>query len=227
MSLDNNINQLKNEVSEMMNLVLFQLEKSRDALLDQNIELAHEISHIENRINVQELSIEKSCSNLIALQNPVASDMRFIIAMLKMVGDIERIGDNAEGVAQILISENYVVDRKILEDVGINRMFNLAIDMMENVYSAFLNDDTKKARKVFKMDSTMNDLYYASPDILDKMVNNKQLDVKSAIFTHSVGRKMERVGDLVKNIAEGIIYNIEAKVLKHKESKKIIKQEKK
>lgn len=219
-NLEKEIDKVKDEVSEMMSLVLTQLEKTRDCLFNMDQDLAYEIENSEVRVDAMELSIEKSCGNLIALQNPVASDMRFILSMLRMINDLERIGDNANGIANMLTKDHIQLKQEILSDCRIDAMLSTALIMLNTVYNAFLDDNSKTARKIFKLDLEINAIFLELPVLLQKQFENKRFNFSDSLHLYAIGRKIERTGDLVKNLGESIIYHLEAKNIKHKAARK-------
>ena len=218
--LQTELKQLKEATSEMMDLVKSQLEKSKEAFINFDTELAEEIIHHEKRINAMELSIDRDCENIFALFNPVATDLRFVISILKINSDLERIADHAKGVANYVLELEKPADASIIELVKMIKMFDIAITMVEDIATAFDTEDTKLARKVYKKDSTINKINKNSSKIIREFVKEKPDEMRSALFLFSTIRKVERVGDHVKNIAENIIFHIDAKVLKHKKKKK-------
>src|SRR5436189_1086180 len=105
--LDIEITRLKQEAVDMFELVITQLSKARAALLNYDKELAREVTFNEKRVNALELKIDKDCENIFALMNPVAIDLRFVLAVLKINSNLERIGDIADGIARYVSeSEN-------------------------------------------------------------------------------------------------------------------------
>ena len=155
---------LKENITEMMHLVESQLIKSQQAFAQQDVGLAKEIHQIENRVDAQDLSIDKACENIIALYNPVASDLRFVLASFKIVAHLERIGDHADKIARYVrkkqIKNNY--DKELLDSVRFDEMFETAINMVNMAIQAFVEEDSTLARKVFTEDVTMNEIFQAS-----------------------------------------------------------------
>jgi len=220
--IENELSKLKEDVSEMMSLVKSQLTKAKDALFNNDKDLAHEVMNTEMRVDVLELSIDKYCSRIIALMGPVATDLRFIIAMIKMISSIERIGDNAEGIAKIVADCDLKLNKEIISKLRINEMFEISLDMMEKIYDAYLAEDASMARKVFKKDRKLDEIDLAAKATIVKLTEDGKIDVYNALNWFSIIRKLERTGDLLKNIGEEIIYHIEARFVKHKQSKKLL-----
>ncbi|HYW34748.1 MAG TPA: phosphate signaling complex protein PhoU [Balneolaceae bacterium] len=217
--IENKIDQLKNEVLEMLYLVKSQLEKGQQALLEFNEDLAHEIIAKERRVNALELRIDGDCENILALYNPVANDLRFILAAYKINSDIERLGDHANSVASYILEFGEPMEKEAIEKMRLREMYATAIKMMNNVLDAFDREDTTLARKVFKLDMVLNEINSEASTVTAELARQNPDKISLYLYLFSIIRKMERVGDLTKNIAEEITFYIEAKVLKHKKDK--------
>lgn len=217
--IETELGQLKNAVIDMMNLVQFQLEKSKESFLNSDTEIAEEIIHTEKRVNAMELSIDRECENLFALLTPLATDLRFVISVLKINSDLERIADYAENIAIYVLDIEKGFPKEHIEKLNILPMFDVAIEMLNSIQESFEIEDTKLARKVFKKDKKLNKINANSSKIIESILKDNPLEVKSSLFLFSTIRKLERVGDHIKNIAENIIFYSEAKVLKHKKKK--------
>ncbi len=223
--LEKELDQLKDSVIEMMDLVTIQLVKSKEALLNMDTDLAQEIMNNENRINAMELSIDRDCENFFALLYPVAVDLRFILSILKINGDLERMGDHAEAMANIVLESKLAFQDELLKEIRFDEMFDTAMDMLDNVTEGFVEENSKIVRQVFKKDKILNKINANSTKVIRDYIKKEPDAIESALDLYSVIRKLERVGDLSKNVAEDIIFYIDAKVLKHKKSIKILKKE--
>ncbi len=221
-NLDVELARLKNDIISMMDLVAHQLEKSELAFVNHDIAVAKEIHHVEKRVDAADLSLDKECENIIALYNPVASDLRFVLASLKIISHLERVGDHADKIARYVrkkqIKSPY--PDNILTDVKLSTMFDLAEEMLEISTRGFIEEDGDLSREVFARDTTLNELYSAALKSMNDL-SNKEIKSVSLLYLFSVVNKLERVGDLAKNIAEETIFYLEAKVLKHHKVKKI------
>lgn len=214
--LDTEIKLLKDNVLELMFLVKNQLEKGQKALDNFDEELAHEIMANERRVDSLELTIDRDCEHLLALHNPVAVDLRFVMAAFKINSDLERVGDHANSIAKYIIDFEEKIDDEIIETMRLKEMYDTSIKMMSNVFNAFITEDTELARKVFKLDKTLNKINREVSEVTTDLINNDIEQTRNYLYLFSIVRKLERVGDLTKNIAEELIFYIEAKVLKHK-----------
>lgn len=209
---------LKKEVVEMWNLVIMQLVKARQALTTFDKDLAREVVLKERRVNGHELKIDRDCENIFALLTPVAVDLRFVLAVLKINSNLERTGDIAEGIAKHIILAEQSFKQEMLSDTNLISMYDEAIKMMEETLSSFENENTELARGIFKKDEYLDGINENANKLIGKYLRIHPEDVDLALNIFSIIRKLERVGDQSKNMAEEIIFYVEAKVLKHRDT---------
>ncbi len=214
--LETELEQLRKSLLDMSWLSLSQLSKAKSAFLNMDIDIAEEVVHKEKRMNAFTLSIDRDCENLLALFNPVTTDLRYVISVLKTNTEIERIGDHAEAIANYVINFDEPVNEKLLKITGFHEMYQLAIDMLHDVIQALEANDTTLARKVYKKDKSLNKFNRSSLDAISRYLEENHDSYKQALMLFSIIKKLERVGDRIKNIAEDIIFYIEAKVYKKK-----------
>lgn len=217
--LENNLSSIKSATVEMIRLAKIQLSKSKQAFLEKDQDLAEEINLSEKHLNQIELQIDRDCENIFALHNPVASDLRLVIAILKVISDVERIGDHAHGISQYIENIESKFRKELIDQLRFEEMYDLALQMLDMLEEAFDQEDLELARKIFKLDKSLNEIKHASPDVISEYLLSNPKDTKQALFLFSSIRKLERVGDLAKNIAEQLIFYIEAKVVKHQKIK--------
>lgn len=206
---------LKQEVNIMFALVRTQIAKAKDALVRLDKDLAREIIQTEKRVNAQELNIDRDCENYFALYNPVAVDLRYLLAILKINNNLERTGDIAEGIAKFLIQTQQSFDQELLTSSQLLKMFDECVSMMYEIEDAFENEDTIKARSIFKQDEVLDKINMEANRNIEDYIRLHPDNIEQALYVLSTIRKLERVGDQAKNIAEEIIFYLEAKVLKH------------
>lgn len=214
--LDNDLKSLREEVIEMWNLVHSQLLKSLSALLNFDKDLAREVVLIENRVNGAELKIDRDCEDIFAIYCPVAVDLRFLLAVLKINTNLERTGDIAEGIAKLIIDTSAPFNPKLLEATHVVEMYDEALQIIEQILSAFEKEDSSIARGIFKRDEFLDQINRKANDLIIDYLKDHPEDIHQALNILSIIRRLERVGDQAENISEEIIFYIEAKVLKHK-----------
>lgn len=214
--LDIELQQLKSDVLRMWSLVLAQLEKGQQSLLTLDKELARQIVLSERRVNAYELKIDRDCENIFALFNPVAVDLRCVLAVLKINTNLERIGDIAEGIAKFVIELDSTFDKNLLEITRMPEMYETATTMLRDTMIAFDKEDTSFAREVFAKDELLDELNAKAAHVVAEYIRNNPDHIEQSLYALSTIRKLERLGDQTKNISEEIIFYIEALVLKHR-----------
>ncbi|MEO6631736.1 MAG: phosphate signaling complex protein PhoU [Mucilaginibacter sp.] len=216
--LENEINAVKKELVSMWILVQSQLNKAREAMVQFDKDLAREVLIKEKRVNSFELKIDRDCENIFALYCPVAVDLRFLLAALKINTNLERIGDIAAGIALYVVESSVNFEVKTLESTSLLRMYDEAINILIDTRTAFEKEDTVLARSIFKRDDVLDAINEGAPVAIAEVIKADLNSIPEALYILSIFRKLERVGDQAKNIAEEIIFYVEAKILKHLES---------
>lgn len=218
--LDSELQQLKTDTISMWQMVLSQLNKTKEALLNMDRDLAREVVLTEKRVNAHELKIDSNCEDIIALFSPVAIDLRFLLAVLKINMNLERTGDIAEGIAKFVVDIPDNFDIHLLAITRVPEMFEQGNNMVSEVMNAFENEDTLTARKVFQKDDLLDEINKQAASVISDYIKKNPEKTEQALYILSSIRKLERVGDQAKNMAEEIIFYSEAKVLKHKPKSK-------
>ncbi|MEJ6982055.1 phosphate signaling complex protein PhoU [Pedobacter sp. P351] len=220
--LEEELKNLKHEMTGMADLVTSQIQKSLTALIEGDKDLASEVIFNEKRVNAYELSLDKECENILALLNPFATDMRFVFATLKINSNFERIGDSAEGIAQYILMTGECFDKDLLKICRFSEMADTVNMMLQSISQAYANGDTKLARTIFNQDNILDDINKSATDVIATYLKGKSPNIHQALYLLTIIRKLERVGDHITNIAEEIIFHMEAKILKHiKKAKKL------
>lgn len=207
---------LKTEIINMWNLVHSQLVKSMSSMINFDKDLAREVVLSERRVNGLELKIDRDCENIFALLTPVAVDLRFVLAVLKINSNLERIGDIAEGSAKYILDAQQSFKEELLDATKTLTMYDEAIIILENTLTAFESEDTALARSVFQKDESLDNININATTATIEYLKHHPEDINQALYNLSIIRKLERIGDQSKNIAEEIIFFVEAKVLKHR-----------
>jgi phosphate transport system protein len=166
-------------------------------------------------VNAFELKLDRDCENIFALYCPVAIDLRFLLAVLKINNNLERIGDIAEGVAKYVIESLADFDHRVFASTDLITMFDDSISILADTRIAFEKEDTILARSIFKKDEVLDRINANAIKKVEECIKADQSTISDSLYVLSIIRKLERVGDQAKNIAEEIIFYVEAKVLKH------------
>ncbi len=203
-SFEGHIKGLNADVVAMGEMVALATSRSVEALENRDIEKAKQIINDDLLINKKRWQIEEKCINLIALQQPVATDLRDIIAVLNIVTELERMGDYAEGIAKIAIMLGG--EQLIKSLIFIPRMAEKANGMLKRSMQALVNRDAKMASAICNEDDDVDKLYdEAYNDLLMRMINDPSLVSKVTPLIWAT-HNLERIADRVTNICERIIY---------------------
>ncbi len=206
------LKQLKDSLSQMWYLVLLQLEKTGQAFMDSNSELAREVLRKEKRVDAFELQVDSNCENFIALYAPVAIDLRLVLSIMRIGISLERIGDFCESICEFVL-ENGVEDKELLERLKFNSLFDETLEMLSDCLKCFKNEDISIAGKVILKDDLIDEIYHNSLNLLKENITPLEKSLNLAMML----RKLERIGDHCSNIMEEIVFYVDAKVLKHNE----------
>ncbi len=218
--LDTEIQDLKSDVMEMWSLVINQIKKSKDAIINFDKEKANEIHVNEKRVDAFELKLNMDCEKILALFNPVAIDLRFVLAALKINYNLERIGDYANGISHIILDADKPFDEELLKETRILEMFETSIEMLTEAYDSFEKEDKHLVANLFYKDKKLDQINLKANKQIAEMIRHNPDNVEQSLNLLTIIRKLERVGDQTLNIAEEIIFFIEAKVLRHSRPKK-------
>ena len=197
---------VKHKVLEMGTLVKNTIETTVTALTTQDLNLARQVCENDSIINELEIKIEKECMMLLALQHPLATDLRTIASALKIITDLERMGDNAVNIAKILLEIGKEPFIKPLVDIP--RMADIAQEMIKLSLDSFVNEDVELAEKTARMDEEVDKLYEAIfNDILNIIIENKKFTEQGTQLMF-IARYLERIADHSTNICERTIYMV-------------------
>lgn len=214
--IESHLSLLKKEVDDMWALVYNQMEKAINAVNTVDTDLAQQVIVREKRVNAYELKIDSTIENIIALYSPVAVDLRFVLAMLKINSDLERLGDFAEGIAWFVIhNKEYIISRELLESLQYDEMGNQVLTMLKLTREALDEENISIASSIFSKDNLLDEINRKITGTMSAHLLNHPEDTRICLDLVSVFRKLERSGDHITNMAESIIFHIDAKVLKH------------
>ena len=218
--IDVELERLKTKLLEMWDLVEYQLQSGREAMLNADQELAKLIIKRDRKVNQFDVKIDRMCENFFALFTPVAVDLRMVLAVLKINANLERIGDTAEGIARFVQKLEEPAHPDLLEATKVLPMYEEALAMFAECRIAFISNDPVLAKSLIKRDKVLNKIYRKSDAVATKFMQDNPERISEALALLSIIKKLERVGDQVTNIAEEVIFYREAKVVKHKQDKK-------
>lgn len=213
---EDTIQHIRGSLTEMWILVEGQVVRTSDALINNNKNAAYEVRNFEKKVDTYELMIDRECELFFALLTPVAIDMRLMISILKINNDLERIGDFANGISKtILNGHRDNLPDELLKDLRLEEMLDKVIAMLNHCRIAFTDEDSSAIGAVFALDNVVDAINWDSSAILTEYMKKNPEHIFNCLQLNSTIRRIERIGDRCSNIAEDIIFYLEAKVLKH------------
>lgn len=214
-TLDPELQALKENLLEMLELTKRQLAKCLNAVEEGDMKSAKDVIEKEKRLNSLEVDIDKDCENILALHNPVASDLRFVLAALKITSNLERIGDNSKSIAKYITKNITKTNRQILDQFNAAKMVNVTLSMLDEVGIALRQHDTELAKRIAFRDEELDDETKNALKIATRLIREDTESSDLVLRTYTVIRRLERIGDYIKNIAEEVIFHNEGKIVKH------------
>ena len=198
--------ELNNTMIDMGNKVIESINGSIDALVNRDIEKAKKIMENDNEIDHLQKAIENICFNLLVAQQPVAKDLRAITAAMKMVTDMERIGDHAADISEMTILMGK--DSKIANFNHISKMAAETMIMLNQSIEAYVEKDTKKAHDVIEHDDIVDKLFDEAKKDVIRLIIESSDDGEDATDLLMIAKYFERIGDHATNIAEWVIFSL-------------------
>lgn len=202
---ENDLQKLHSQFYEMGTMVSDAIYKAVKAFVNHDKELAKEVIESDHLINEMEIKLERKSFEMIALQQPVTTDLRMIVTILKASSDLERLGDNAVSIAKATIR---VKGNKRIPEVEaeISTMSQYAINMVNEVLTAYIKSDEQRARQIAQEDNKINHCYRdIYKDTVNSMKENPDTIVGGTDYLQ-VASYLERIGDYVTNVCEWIVY---------------------
>ncbi|PQJ34841.1 phosphate transport system regulatory protein PhoU [Salinibacter sp. 10B] len=213
-SLDQELALLRGLIAEMANHVDSQFADAMNALLQGDTELAEQVVEGDDAIDALELRIDEQCEHILALHSPVAVDLRMLIMAVKIDTDLERIGDHCSNLSR---NARHLADAPgLLAQTRLPKMADMARTMLREAEDAFLENDRLKARKVIARDLQVNRLHDETFSMLVKMMEEGHEQAEALSHLLTVSKALERISDHAKNVAQGIVFMIEGRDIRHR-----------
>ena len=212
--LQRDLDELKRDILHLGSLVETALGNASFVLRDRRVELAQAVYADESAINEKEVQIEENCLKILALHQPVAIDLRFIVVVLKVNNDLERIGDLAENLTARAV---YLAEREPMPEpmATINAMFVTIRSMLKDSLDSFVKLDVDLARKVIEQDDGVDQINRQMYDDFRQMMARDASMIEQATSWLSCSRYLERIADLATNISEDVVFMVEGEVVRH------------
>lgn len=204
--------QLGETLREMVALCGESLAAAARAFAEGDAQAAEPAFRNERRINRLEIEIDHAVADAFALHQPVAVDLRYLLAILKINNDLERIGDHAVNIAQSAVT---CAGSPLPTRLDLPRMFDLTRGMFGDACRGFFAKDLQAARAVLEADDRVDNLNKSTARDAVQAVKHGALGLEAALELMRIARNLERIGDLSTNIAEEVLFHVQAKVVKH------------
>jgi phosphate transport system protein len=208
------LDHLKKQILVLGSMVEVATHKATTALLERRPELATEVIHSDDQIDAREVQVEEECLKVLALNQPVAADLRFVVAVLKVNDDLERIGDLAVNVAQraevLGTQPALVVPHEFAAMVAKTR------SMLNNALDSLVNLDVQLARKVLADDDVVDEIHRHMFEVFQALMRKDTATIERAMMWISCSRYTERVADHATNIAEDVLFLVEGEIVRHR-----------
>jgi phosphate transport system protein len=211
--LKRDLERLKREILSMGALVEQATTGAMDAVKRRDPELARSIVEGDRKIDEKEIEVEEECLKVLALHQPVAQDLRFIVATLKVNNDLERIGDLAQNISKRAIVLIETPEAAFPPDL--HRMMDRVRSMVSRSLDSLVRQDAGTARSVLKDDEEVDDLHGKMYREMQARMIEDPARVKDWVGMLSISRYLERIADLSTNIAEDVIFTVEGEVVRH------------
>jgi len=207
---DEQLKSLNHEILHLGAMAERILDMSIKALLEKDVSLALKVIDFEDEIDKTELELEEKAIRLIALQQPMAKDLRKVISIIKMISDLERVGDYSENIAEIVIERGNKEFIKPLVDIP--KMAQLSKQMIRMSLDAYVKEDVLLAKQVFDMDDIVDDLYKKIYIELLSILSRNEKEMSQVVDLLFVGRYLERIADHATNICEHVNFIAQGKM---------------
>ncbi|HKJ28764.1 MAG TPA: phosphate signaling complex protein PhoU [Desulfuromonadales bacterium] len=211
--LHKELGQLEKQLLTLTAVVEESVQQAIKALSGHNRELAQKVIDNDDHINRLEVDLEEECLKVLALHQPVANDLRMIVAVLKINNDLERIADQAANICEraLAISES----PKMICPLELDKMGEKVIDMLEKALDSLVNADLEMARNVLELDDEVDAIHSGNYKSFKDYVRHHPDSVDIVLSYLTVSRHLERVADLATNIAEDVIYLNQGTIVRH------------
>jgi phosphate transport system protein len=214
---DEDLESTRTKVLRMGGLVEKQVDNCLLALINADSNLAEQVANSDDEVNALEIAIDKECTQIIALRQPTASDLRLVVSIIKTITDLERIGDEAEKIGRYAIDITSEL-RNEKYFASLRHLGGLVKTMLHDSLNAFARMDVESAVVIAASDKKVNEEYDALTRMLmTHMMENPQ-SIKISLGTMMCGRALERIGDHAKNVCEYVVYTVKGKDVRHREA---------
>lgn len=211
--LERDLTNLKRSLLEMGQMVETAIHQAVLALIERKVGIAEEVIRQDDLVDLKEIAIEEDCLKILALHQPVAADLRFLVAVMKINNDLERMADHAADIAERAISLLYYENVPLKEEI--QKMAAETNTMVRESLSSLVNNDVGQARRVIEHDEVVDGLNRQIITTLRDKMRVRPESVDSGSHVLNISHHLERVADLSTNIAQDVVYIAEGKIVRH------------
>lgn len=208
------LDRIKKGLLELCAMVEESVVKAIQAVVNNNVDLAREVIAGDDEIDTREVELDEECFKLIALYQPVAVDLRFVVAVIKFNNDLERIADLAANIAERALV--LATSRDISAPYDVAQMTDAVQDMLKKSLDALVNLDVELARRVLTMDDEVDHMHSNNYQLVKDEIRKRPEHIDALLQYVTVSRHLERIADLATNIAEDVVYIVEGEIVRHK-----------
>ena len=212
--LDRELDRLRRDLVEQFGLVEQMIQLAVRALVERRVDLADRVIKSDAQVDQTDIRIEEECLKLMALHQPVATDLRWLITVVKVNGELERMADLACNIAERAKALDLFPLFPVPEELS--EMVTAATAMVRMALDAFVEGDAKKATEAIQADDLIDTLNRVVIDQLHTMMKRDSEQIEPAVHCFSASRHLERIGDLAENISEDVIYLVAGDIIRHK-----------
>lgn len=205
--LDNELRAIHVDIIKMGTLIEKTIDETITALVNQDVNLARKVDEGDDRFDQMEIEIGSKCVNLIATQQPVASDLRKIFSIVKIVTDLERIADHCQDISKLTLN---LADKKYVKPlIDIPKMGKQVKEMVKMTIDCYIDQDVEKSKQVCANDDIVDNYFYTIVADLQAIMKDKPDEIAQCIDFLMIAKYLERMADHATNVAEWVIYSVE------------------
>lgn len=209
---EDELNELKEKVLAMGGLVEKATKRSMNSLIKHDTKRAHKVIERESNINELELEIDEMTRTILALRQPAATDLRFVMTTIKIVTDLERMGDLAEGIAEKMLETR---EHPLIQVSSLQALSELVMAQLKMALDAFADNDLEVAMYCIEGDKKVNEMYKAMQrEYLTYMIEDPR-QITAGLIASNIAKNLERIGDHVVNVAEMVVYMVKGRDIRH------------
>lgn len=212
---DKELETIRTSVLELGGLVEGMIKSAVQGLEESDVPLLKDVLHREKQVNRMELDIDDRCNHVIARRQPTAADLRFVLTCMKMIRDLERIGDEAEKIARMALMIHESNTGSFAPRIDMSQMYGLVLKMMRQSLDAFARNDSSTLPDVIREDISVDDHFRNTLRLLISYMIEDTRTISRSIDMLFIAKALERIGDHSKNMSEHVVYMVKGRDVRH------------